>query len=146
MIRRWFLEHPRSVGETYGQHCAAALSFSLPLLGAGLACAVHAFLPFLFKTTASRAVVRLNERMVLYEPEVPVKGAGVDKSRPCVAWFCAYEGRSRAGITRPSGPPPKPDMFRRDDLFLYRLWPDPADFVRHIKSAANWGAAVVTPM
>jgi hypothetical protein len=65
MIRRWFLEHPRSVGETYGQHCAAALSFSLPLLGAGLACAVHAFLPFLFKTTASRAVVRLNERIVL---------------------------------------------------------------------------------
>jgi len=64
MIRRLFLEHPRSVGETYRQHCAAALSFSLPLLGAGLACAVHAFLPLLFKSTASRAVARLNSRMM----------------------------------------------------------------------------------
>ena len=38
MIRRWFLEHPRSVGESRtGSTARSAPSFSLPLLAAGLA-------------------------------------------------------------------------------------------------------------
>ena len=59
-----FTQHPASVGENYLQHMGSALSFALPLLGAFLACLVHALLPFLFEKTGSRLIVRLHERMV----------------------------------------------------------------------------------
>jgi hypothetical protein len=55
-----FTKHPREVGETYGQHLAEAGGFGLTLIGTGLACLVHAILPFLFVETASRTVRRLN--------------------------------------------------------------------------------------
>ncbi|MGI9169273.1 MAG: DUF6356 family protein [Caulobacteraceae bacterium] len=64
MIRRLFLDHPASVGETYGQHLGVALSFAARLALAALACAVHALVPGLFVTTGSRAVAALNERLV----------------------------------------------------------------------------------
>ncbi|MFN3685669.1 DUF6356 family protein [Salinarimonas sp.] len=59
-----FTDHPRSVGETYLEHMGVALSFGVRLLGAGLACLVHAFLPFLFTKTGSRTIAVLHERMV----------------------------------------------------------------------------------
>jgi hypothetical protein len=62
MIER-FTEHPHAVGETYGEHAAAAGGFGLLLIGAGLACLVHAALPFLFETTASGLVMKLHARM-----------------------------------------------------------------------------------
>ena len=49
-----FTTHPASVGETYGQHCRFALRFAARMLVGGAAATVHAFLPFLFVTTASR--------------------------------------------------------------------------------------------
>ena len=49
-----FTAHPASVGETYGQHFAFALRFGLRMAGGGLAAIVHAFLPFVFVTTAGR--------------------------------------------------------------------------------------------
>jgi hypothetical protein len=48
--------HPREVGESYGQHLAHAGGAGLKLVGAGLACLVHAVLPFLFVHTASNVV------------------------------------------------------------------------------------------
>lgn len=64
MFRRLFIEHPASVGETYGEHLRTAMGFALTLLGAGLACLLHALLPFLFVDTGSRAVERLHARMI----------------------------------------------------------------------------------
>jgi hypothetical protein len=55
-----FTAHPTSVGETYGQHLRFALLFGARMTLGGLAAAVHAFLPFLFVTTASRALEDLN--------------------------------------------------------------------------------------
>ena len=49
-----FTEHPASVGETYGQHFAMAMSFSLSMVRAAFCCAVHALLPFLFVKTWQR--------------------------------------------------------------------------------------------
>ena len=49
-----FTAHPASVGETYGEHLQFALRFGLRMTGGGLAAIVHAFLPFLFVTTAGR--------------------------------------------------------------------------------------------
>lgn len=58
-----FLDHPRSVGESYAEHRRAALSFAWPLLAAGFACLVHAFVPGLFARTGSRTVEGLQARM-----------------------------------------------------------------------------------
>ncbi|MEQ8411753.1 MAG: DUF6356 family protein [Erythrobacter sp.] len=63
-LHRAFTQHPSSVGESYGEHCASALRFGLAMIAAGLACILHAFVPFLFVRTGSRQVVRLHESMV----------------------------------------------------------------------------------
>ena len=63
MFSRLFLDHPRAVGETYGEHFAAASGFGGRLLIAGLACLVHAAIPALFPTTASRTVSALHDRL-----------------------------------------------------------------------------------
>jgi hypothetical protein len=64
-IRHLFTDHPTEVGETYGEHCLVALSFGGGLFKAALACAVHAFLPFLFERTASNIIRELHHRMVM---------------------------------------------------------------------------------
>lgn len=63
MIDRIFLEHPRSVNESYAAHFIFALSFSGQLLLAGLAALVHAFVPILFEKTASNLIKKMNRRM-----------------------------------------------------------------------------------
>ena len=64
MLKALFCDHPASVDETYGEHMAAAGGFALRLFVAGLACAAHAVLPFLFEKTASAMVDGLHDRMV----------------------------------------------------------------------------------
>lgn len=86
MINRLFQDHPASVGETYREHMATALSFAGPLAVATLAALVHAFLPFLFKTSASLTVKALHARMT-------------SRCRAC-----------------PSGPQHRPDLFGRPAL------------------------------
>jgi hypothetical protein len=62
---RAFTEHPASVGESYGEHMGQAVCFGTRMIFAGLACLVHAVLPFLFVRTGSRAIAELNDRMVI---------------------------------------------------------------------------------
>lgn len=57
-----FTRHPASVGETYFGHMAFASWFASRLFAAGAAALVHAFLPFLFETTASGIIRELYER------------------------------------------------------------------------------------
>lgn len=64
-ILRLFTQHPLSVGETYLQHLCTASSFGIRMLLGGLACFVHALLPFLFVRTASRCINGLHQRMVV---------------------------------------------------------------------------------
>ena len=52
-------EHLESVDESYFEHMAQALSYSGRLLRAGLACAVHAFIPSRCCSTASVEISRL---------------------------------------------------------------------------------------
>ena len=60
-----FTRHPASVGESYAQHMCHAGGFALAMLVGGLACLVHAVLPFLCKKTGSRTIARLHDRMVV---------------------------------------------------------------------------------
>ena len=62
-IDRWFLDHPHSVNESYGEHFSFALGFGLTLIGAGLAAVVHAFVPVFHQRTASTTVKRLHARI-----------------------------------------------------------------------------------
>ena len=79
MFTRLFLDHPRSVGESYLEHQRNAFGFGISLLGAALACLVHAVVPCLFVRTGSQAITRLHDRMVVHrtarshDPGVPVR-------------------------------------------------------------------------
>jgi len=61
-----FKEHPATVGETYAEHFGVATSFGVTLILAGLACLVHAVLPFLFTSTGRRTIESLHRRMVTH--------------------------------------------------------------------------------
>ena len=64
MLRSYFTDHPASVDETYGEHMVVAGSFGVRLLGASLACFVHAIFPWLFEKTGSSIITELHDRMV----------------------------------------------------------------------------------
>lgn len=63
LLDRWFLAHPATVNETYFGHMRFALGFAFWLSVAGLAALVHAIVPALFETTASRILRKLVARM-----------------------------------------------------------------------------------
>lgn len=62
-MHKLFIEHPQSVGETYGEHMVRATCFGGRMVAAGLACMLHAWLPFLFVRTGSQAINELHARM-----------------------------------------------------------------------------------
>ena len=63
VLKRLFLSHPASVGESYFEHQRVALSFALPLLGAGLAALAHAVIPAVCERTAGDAIRHLHDRL-----------------------------------------------------------------------------------
>ncbi len=68
MIDRLLLEHPRQVGESYGEHWQAAMRFGALMVRAGLACTVHAFVPAWFTRTGSATVKQLYGEMKQRQP------------------------------------------------------------------------------
>ncbi|MBN8807384.1 MAG: hypothetical protein J0I47_03975 [Sphingomonas sp.] len=68
MLDRYFLRHPRSVGESYGEHAATAFGFGIRMIGGGLAAMVHAVIPALCTRTASATVKRLYDQMRARQP------------------------------------------------------------------------------
>jgi hypothetical protein len=71
MIDRLFLDHPRSVRESYGEHFMVAARFGTTMIVGGLACMVHAIVPALCMRTGSGAVKRLYSEMVARQPALP---------------------------------------------------------------------------
>ena len=65
MIKRYFLEHPDSIGESYTEHFRTAAKFSGAMILGGVACFVHALVPGLFVKTGSGIIAKLHDRMVL---------------------------------------------------------------------------------
>ena len=64
MIRRLFLDHPASVGESYAEHFGVATGFGLAMIAGGIGAVIHGFLPFVFQTTGSATIERLHTRLV----------------------------------------------------------------------------------
>jgi hypothetical protein len=63
MLRRLFLDHPASVGESYGQHFRVAAGFGWAMLVGAIGAFVHALVPALCQRTGSTTVKRLHERL-----------------------------------------------------------------------------------
>ena len=59
-----FTAHPATVNETYFGHMRFALGFAFWLAVAACAALVHAIVPALCETTASRILKRLHGRMI----------------------------------------------------------------------------------
>ncbi|WP_102109165.1 DUF6356 family protein [Oceaniglobus roseus] len=62
-LDRLFLAHPRHVDETYLEHMRFAAAFAGSLAFAAGAALVHAVIPALCETTASRTIRRLHARI-----------------------------------------------------------------------------------
>ncbi|MEM7058639.1 MAG: DUF6356 family protein [Pseudomonadota bacterium] len=58
-----FVDHPKSVDETYLQHMAFAGWFASRLFLAAGAATVHAIIPCLFEKTASQLINQMHHRM-----------------------------------------------------------------------------------
>ena len=63
LAHRMFVEHPRSLGMSWVGHGVGAVRIGAVLLGAGLACLVHAVVPGWFTQTAGRTVTRMYDHM-----------------------------------------------------------------------------------
>ncbi len=63
MLGRLFQEHPKSLGMSWAEHGAGAVAIGARMVGAGLACIVHAVVPALFTETAGRTVKSLYDQM-----------------------------------------------------------------------------------
>lgn len=63
MFNKLFVDHPRSVGETYLEHMAVALSFASAFFVAAFAATLHAVVPGLCQKVGSRTVLTLHHRM-----------------------------------------------------------------------------------
>jgi len=79
-LNRVFLAHPRTVGESYLEHSAFALRIAARLLLAGMAALVHAIVPCLCETTASRIILAMNADIV-------ARRAKANQSQPATPLF-----------------------------------------------------------
>lgn len=61
---RLFADHPRSLGMSWASHGVGAVRISAELIGAGLACLIHAIVPGWFTQTAGRTVERMHDHMI----------------------------------------------------------------------------------
>jgi hypothetical protein len=66
MLKKLFIEHPKTVNETYIEHFIKALGFSIQLLCVAATCFVHALVLGFFVKTSSKAVVELHKRMAMF--------------------------------------------------------------------------------
>ena len=87
ILRRFFLDHPRSVGESYMEHAAIALRFGWTMVSGGSACMIHALLPALFPRSASTRIKRLHREVTEREQAFATTRA----ANPAGEWQLDYE-------------------------------------------------------
>jgi hypothetical protein len=65
MFNRLFVDHPRSVDESYIEHFGVASRFGVTMIWGGLCALIHAIVPGWCVTTGSDTIARLNQIMVI---------------------------------------------------------------------------------
>ena len=66
-----FTDHPRSLGMSWAGHAVGAVGIGSRMVGAGLACIVHALVPSLFTDTAGKTVLSLADHMAQRKAQQP---------------------------------------------------------------------------
>lgn len=61
-MRNIFTDHPNQQNESYIKHAKFALTCGLTLIFLGFIAIVHAIFPFLFETTVSKKIEKLQEK------------------------------------------------------------------------------------
>lgn len=61
---RMFTDHPRSLGMSWASHGIGAVGIAVRLIGAGLACLIHALVPAWFTQTAGKTVTQMHDEIV----------------------------------------------------------------------------------
>ena len=64
MLGRLFVDHPKSLGMSWAEHGAGAVVIGARMVGAGIACIIHAAVPGLFTQTAGKTVLSLHDHMM----------------------------------------------------------------------------------
>lgn len=64
LLNRLFVEHPSSLGMSWAKHGAGAVLIGATLVGAGMACLIHALVPGWFTQTAGKTVARMHDHMI----------------------------------------------------------------------------------
>ena len=64
MADRMFLEHPRSLGMSWAEHGVGAIRIGARLVGAGIACMIHALVPGWFTETAGKTITGMHAHMM----------------------------------------------------------------------------------
>jgi hypothetical protein len=74
IVQRIFLAHPERVGEGYFEHMVFALKFSGRLFKASAAAFLHAFVPALYETTASQAIIDMHSEIMARRAQMVKSG------------------------------------------------------------------------
>ena len=62
-LDRLFTAHPRSLGMSWAGHGVGAVAIGARLVGAGVACIIHAVVPGWFTETAGRTITGMYDHM-----------------------------------------------------------------------------------
>ncbi|HET7315952.1 MAG TPA: DUF6356 family protein [Sphingomicrobium sp.] len=76
LTERLFVEHPRSLGMSWGEHGAGAAKIGFELIAVGFACLVHAVIPALFAETTSNTINRLHAHIAAQRTASHAERAG----------------------------------------------------------------------
>ena len=87
MIDRLLFEHPRSVGESYAEHAAAASTIGARMMLGGVACLVHAIVPALCVRTGSTTIKQLYAEMKARQPHHAARPPAFEEP----GWQLEYE-------------------------------------------------------
>lgn len=68
MLDKMFLSHPRTVGESYGEHFMVASGFGAKMVAGGIACMIHALVPAWFERAGSDTIKALYGKMMARQP------------------------------------------------------------------------------
>lgn len=72
LFGRLFSDHPRSIGESYGEHAVTAARFGLRMVAGGVRCLVHAVIPGIHERAASDCVRELHGQLEKRRREMDV--------------------------------------------------------------------------
>jgi Family of unknown function (DUF6356) len=71
LTQRLFLDHPHSLGMSWAQHGIGAVAIGATLVGAGVACLIHALVPGWFTQTAGKTVARMYDHIQKRKADAP---------------------------------------------------------------------------